>query len=42
MTRDRLEKIIEAVSELLTELLSEALNIDEVNEEDEGEGDKEH
>jgi len=41
MTRARLEKIVEAVSELLTELLSEALNVDEVNEEDEGEADKE-
>ena len=35
MTREKLEKIIEAASELLRELLSEVLNVDEVNKEDE-------
>ena len=35
MTREKLEKIIEAASELLRELLSEVLNVDEVIKEDE-------
>ena len=34
MTREKLEKIIEAASELLRELLIEVLDIDEENEED--------